>query len=75
MIQCDKGKISISGDGPTLMAEYSVITKKLSKLGIDRDKLEDAFNMSFMSLEELEAEFSKKLDGLMDKLFGNTSGL
>jgi len=75
MIQCDKGKISISGDRPTLMAEYSVITKKLNELGIDRDNLEDAFNLAFMSLKELEAEFSKELDGLMDKLLGNTSGL
>lgn len=75
MIQCDKGKISISGDRPTLMAEYSVITKELSQLGIDRDNLEEAFNLAFMSLEELEAEFSKTLDGLMDKLLGNTSRL
>jgi len=75
MIQCDKGKISTSGDELTLMAEYSVITKELNTLGIDRDHLEDAFNLAFMSLEELETEFSKKLDGLINKLLGNTSGL
>ena len=74
MIKCDKAFSKIQGDLPTLLSEYTTITRHLYKAfkkerseEFAKDMLKEAFDMGLMSEEQLE------LLHLLNRVFGGKS--
>ena len=58
MIYIDEHRHAIQGIPPLLLAEYRMITKLLAK-HIPKEVLHDAFDMAFMTDEEIDKKFEE----------------
>ena len=78
MIKCEEGHVQMKGNVPTLITEYSIITKglfdALKKDGIKEEYakqwIKDSMENAFMTTDEIKTEIKEKFARLMDKLFG-----
>ena len=64
----DKG-IAVKGSSPEILTYYTKLTSEMLELkGVDKELLENAFNMAFMNTEELYDLFKKELNHFADTL-------
>lgn len=63
--------VAMQGDTPDLLTLYSALTKEMLSLkGNNKDLLRNAFEMAFMSKDELVELFKKEMLEFVDKLTG-----
>lgn len=69
MIKVEKGKVEIKGMLLDLMADYTLITKKLKDLipGNAEGVLKEAFRVGMLSEEEVSKEVEKLIEGWLEE--------
>ncbi|OUO78217.1 hypothetical protein B5F53_11760 [Blautia sp. An249] len=73
MIKCNKGQVEIVGKGNNILTEYTVLTKNL-KDHFSEEILREAFELAFMSEEELDKKLEEVKRELFDTLFNKILG-
>lgn len=73
MIKCDKGQVEIAGRGNDILTEYTVLTKTL-KDHFPEKILREAFELAFMSEEELDKKLEEAKREFVDTLFNKILG-
>ena len=68
LIFTDKG-CAVNGSTPALLAIYATLTKEMMNLkGMDKEKLDLAYELAFMSDKEMLQKISKTLEEIVDKI-------
>ena len=71
MLNVDNGKIAISGTKIDLLAEYSVLTRKLlEKEVFNMEDINKCIEIAQMSIEEIHDNVCKNMMDFIDTLFG-----
>ena len=73
MIKCNKGQVEIVGKGNNILTGYTVLTKNL-KDHFSEEILREAFELAFMSEEELDKKLEEVKRELFDTLFNKILG-
>ena len=73
MIKCDKGLVGIYGKEDEILSEYSALTKNLNK-HFPKEVLREAFELAFMSEQELDQKLEEAKREFFDTLFNKILG-